>query len=64
MAGNVEQQGRVGADAHPDACAWLGALAPTKDGSGRRVKDTGGLTKMAGTNAPQEEQDVQPHRKV
>ena len=59
-----ERQVRVGADAHPNACEWLGAFALTKDGSGRRVKDTGGLTKMAGTNVPQEEQDVQPHRKV
>ena len=35
-----------------DACASLGALALTKDGRLKRVKDTGELTKMADTNAP------------
>ena len=35
-----------------DARASLGTLALNKDGSSKRVKDTGELTKMADTNAP------------
>ena len=50
-------------DALPDACASLGTLALTKDGSQKRIKDTGELTKIVDTNAPHEELDVWPSRK-
>ena len=46
-----------------DASAWLETLALATDGSKKRVKDTGELTKMVDTNAPYEEPDIQPHRK-
>ena len=36
----------------PDACVLLGTLALTKDGSQKRVKDTGELAKMMNTNTP------------
>ena len=36
--------------ATPDAPMPLGTLALTKDGSQKKVKDTGELAKMAGTN--------------
>ena len=35
-----------------EACVSLEILALTKDGSLKRVKDSGELTKMADTNAP------------
>ena len=46
-----------------DAPVSLGTLALTKDGSQKRVKDTGELTKMADTNAPQKEPDTRSQRK-
>ena len=47
----------------PDTCASLGTLALTKDGSQKRVKDTGELTKMVDTNTPYEEPDMRSQRK-
>ena len=37
---------------NPDARASLGILALTKDGSQKKVKDTGKWEKMADTNTP------------
>ena len=53
----------LGAMPSPGACAALGTLALTKDGSKKRVNGTGKLTKMAHTNASWEGPDRQSHRK-
>ena len=48
---------------HPDTPVSLGTPTLTKDGSRKRVKDTGDLTKMADANTLQEEPDMKSHRK-
>lgn len=46
-----------------DCTMSLGTLALTKDGSQKRIKDTGELTKIADINVPWEGPDMRSHRK-